>query len=300
MDKYAGEFFSVRLKRELCEVEVKKQCCRRAETFGMLLSGASGDGETVSLSLREEVAPLAKKRIREQFTREPEEKKRAGNSVLLTFSSRAAARFLADPESLSSFFRCPECAASAIRGMFLSGGGINAPTESNYFQIATPEFERCLAAKTAAASVGIDFFAGKRRDRHFLYLKKRQAIEDVLAILGAKQCYFEYLNAGIEKNARNDANRASNFITSNIRKTVDTAQSQTKTIRRLAEEGKLSRLPPELQETAKARLENPSLSLERLGLLFSPPVSKSGMYHRLEKIMAFARETDGTGKNHNV
>ena len=291
MDKQERAPFSLRLKEELCDLEVKKQCCRRAEVFGLLLSGASLDGETVSLSLREELAPLVGKLIREQFTREPEEKRRAGGSVSLSFSSRAAARFLAQPETLLSALRCPDCAALAVRGMFLGGGGINAPTESNYFQIAAPGFERCLAAKTAAASAGIALSAGKRRGRHYLYLKKRQAIEDAIAILGAKLCYFEYLNAGIEKDARNDANRASNFITSNIQKTVDAAQNQTKTIRRLSEEGKLSHLPPELQETAKARMENPSLSLERLGMLFNPPVSKSRMYHRLEKIMAFARET---------
>ncbi len=294
MDKEERAPFSVRLKEELCELEVKKQCCRRAETFGLLLSGASLDGETVSLSLREEVAPLAEKLFREQFTREPQKKKRAGATVALSFSSRAAARFLASPETLQSALRCPECAVAAVRGMFLAGGGINAPTESNYFQIAAPNFERCLAAKTAALSAGIGLFAGKRRGRHYLYLKKRQSIEDAIAILGAKLCYFEYLNAGIEKDARNDANRASNFITSNIRKTVDAAQNQTNTIRRLAEEGMLSHLPPELQETAKARMENPSLSLERLGMLFNPPVSKSGMYHRLEKIMAFAGETRQT------
>ena len=56
------------------------------------------------------------------------------------------------------------------------------------------------------------------------------------------------------------------------------------------EEGYLMQLPDELFETAKIRLEYPSSSLSELALKHTPPISKSGLTHRLAKIMDFAEE----------
>ena len=49
----------------------------------------------------------------------------------------------------------------------------------------------------------------------------------------------------------------------------------------------LAALPDELQYTARLRLNNPDVTLSELSELHSPPITKSGLHHRLEKIMAF-------------
>ena len=49
----------------------------------------------------------------------------------------------------------------------------------------------------------------------------------------------------------------------------------------------MAALPEELQFTARLRLNNPDITLSELAELHFPPVSKSGVYHRLEKVMAF-------------
>ena len=61
-------------------------------------------------------------------------------------------------------------------------------------------------------------------------------------------------------------------------------------VRRLEAADMLTRLPDELRETAMLRAENPTASLAALGNRCSPPVSKSGMNHRLEKIERLAAE----------
>ena len=57
-------------------------------------------------------------------------------------------------------------------------------------------------------------------------------------------------------------------------------------IRRLVETGQLRALPPELQEAAALRLAHPEMSLTELGTLADPPIGKSGINHRMRKLLA--------------
>ena len=52
--------------------------------------------------------------------------------------------------------------------------------------------------------------------------------------------------------------------------------------------GGLSQLPEDLQELAQLRLDNPDLSLRDLGAMMDPPLSRSGVNHRLQRILKFA------------
>ena len=50
----------------------------------------------------------------------------------------------------------------------------------------------------------------------------------------------------------------------------------------------LRTLPEVLQEAAAKRMQNPDLSLTALCGCFDPPVSKSGLSHRMKKLEALA------------
>ncbi|MBQ3861045.1 MAG: DNA-binding protein WhiA, partial [Clostridia bacterium] len=54
--------------------------------------------------------------------------------------------------------------------------------------------------------------------------------------------------------------------------------------------GRYDLLPEEVRFTGELRIANESLTFEDLGKLHSPPISKSGVKHRLEKILAAAEE----------
>lgn len=47
-------------------------------------------------------------------------------------------------------------------------------------------------------------------------------------------------------------------------------------------------LPEELQMLARLRLDNPDMSLRELGAAMQPPLTRSGVNHRLQKLLAFA------------
>ena len=50
------------------------------------------------------------------------------------------------------------------------------------------------------------------------------------------------------------------------------------------EKGYISRMTPELQVTARLRMDNNQASIAEIGALHNPPISKSGVKHRLDKI----------------
>jgi DNA-binding protein WhiA len=68
-------------------------------------------------------------------------------------------------------------------------------------------------------------------------------------------------------------------------------------IERLAEDKLLSSLPEELESVARIRLENPEASLSQLASMTTPPITKSGLNHRLQKVMEYAARMGITEEN---
>ena len=127
----------------------------------------------------------------------------------------------------------------------------------------------------------------ERSGNYIVYFKQSSAIEDFLTFIGASGSAMELMSAKIEKDMRNSVNRRVNCDTANVSKTVDAAAAQLEAITRLD----LSTLPEKLCETARLRLENPELSLTELAELFEPPVTKSGLNHRLRKLKELSENT---------
>ena len=88
--------------------------------------------------------------------------------------------------------------------------------------------------------------------------------------------------------------RAANCDEHNGEKMLDAAQKQAETIRQISLKQGLFTLPPALQAVARLRLEHPELSLKELGEMMNPPVGKSGVNHRMRRLMEIG-ENLGTG-----
>jgi DNA-binding protein WhiA len=102
------------------------------------------------------------------------------------------------------------------------------------------------------------------------------------------------MSAKIEKDMRNSVNRRVNCDTANVLKTVDASERQLDAIQRLSSAGELPKLPVKLRETAEARLQYPELSLGELAAVFSPPVTKSCLNHRMRKLCELATISCGS------
>ena len=101
---------------------------------------------------------------------------------------------------------------------------------------------------------------------------------------------MDFLNTKIMKDMKNNINRVVNCENANLSKIVDASLEQREAVRLLREKGLFSLLPPTLAEIAVVREENPDASIAELGKLLSPPLSKSGVNHRLTKLMKFAEQ----------
>ena len=129
-----------------------------------------------------------------------------------------------------------------------------------------------------------------RRGVSSLYMKESESIEDFMTYIGAAQASLSIMNAKIMRDIRNNVNRRMNCDAANIYKTTGAATGQIHAIKHLMETGRIDFLPDNLKITARLRLENPQASLEELAQLHEGNISKSGVSHRLAKIVDFDKK----------
>ena len=127
-----------------------------------------------------------------------------------------------------------------------------------------------------------------RKYSYSIYIKDGEEISKFLALIGANSAVLKYEDIRVLKETKNNVNRKVNCETANLNKTVNAAFNQIQAIEKIKKTNKWNRLNSNLQEVAILRLENPEASLEELGKMLSEPIGKSGVNHRIKKIMEIA------------
>ena len=84
------------------------------------------------------------------------------------------------------------------------------------------------------------------------------------------------------------AARTVNCDEGNFRRQSEAGATRNEQIERLMKSELAVLLTPELKAAAIANLENPGASIAELGAMMDPPISKSGMSHRLSKLLELA------------
>ena len=110
--------------------------------------------------------------------------------------------------------------------------------------------------------------------------------------MGASSSLLELGNIRISKQMRGAANRAINCDEHNTERMVQAAAEQYEACKRISIELGLSSLPKALQEAAQLRLDHAELSLTELGQMMQPPVGKSGVNHRMRRLLELARQLE--------
>jgi len=186
------------------------------------------------------------------------------------------------------------CRRAFLRGAFLGCGSMTNPEKSYHFEwVAEDQSLRQTLAKLLDKS-GLPVHEHVRKGQNVMYLKGAQQIADMLALMGANQAALEMENIRITKQMRAGANRASNCDEHNSERMLNAADEQIEAIKLISIQRGLFTLPPGLQEIARLRLEHTSLSLNDLGQLMDPPVGKSGVNHRMRRLMDIAKEIRAT------
>ena len=128
----------------------------------------------------------------------------------------------------------------------------------------------------------------ERKNLFVLYIKEAEVIKDLLALLGAHESVLTLSNEMITREKRNMVNRQVNCINANISRTVEASLKQVDAINTIISTIGLEGLPEDLQEVACLRLANQEESLEELISLSNIKLTRSGLNHRLRKLIKIA------------
>ncbi len=289
---------------ELYELPLHKSCCQKAYLCGLLYGcKPTGTGREMSASFyRYEDAERAKKIIDTHFSSgvpcRIDKKSRGGHSAYeLCFDSRAISSIFSDIDKSNDGkifslvgFRCAECKHQFYRGLFISSATLSQPKTGYHLEFSVINDNRANALEALLENDVAKAGRVMRPTKIGLYYKSNTRIADALYYFGATRASFKLRNVSIERDIRNNENRATNCVTRNISRSVNATRRQIEAIEYLMTNEKLHLLGEELEYTARLRLENDSASLAELAMLHEPPISKSGLNSRLSKILAAAEE----------
>lgn len=185
---------------------------------------------------------------------------------------------------------CEICTAAYLRGAFLACGAVSDPETAYHLELSVPTYKLSGDLLTLLHEADMPFKTIVRKGCNVLYLKDKDRIADFLALIGSQSGSLQLYQAMMFKDIRNKVNRQMNCENANLDKTVAAAAEQLRAVARIDAHGGLSQLPEELQELAALRLQHPEYSLRELGEALDPPLSRSGINHRLRRITEFARD----------
>jgi len=292
--------FSSEVKTELCRGNpVQKKCCALAECYGVLLYCNTFSSREIRIRTgSDSFAARLPRLFRRAFGLELPPRQEAGNMHTFVLADAAAIRRIFeaygyDPDSAVQHHinlavleeSC--CRVAFVRGAFLAGGSVMDPAGRYHLELVTDHASVAREAYSILLEMGFAPKDIRRGVHHVIYFKNSEEIEDLLTTIGAPLAAMNLMQAKVEKNMRNAVNRRVNCDSANADKVVSAAQSQLEHIRALSETVGLENLPEDLQEVALLRLANPSASLSDLALLSESRMSKSGISHRMRKLMNY-------------
>lgn len=292
--------FSSETKKELCAIQNMTRCCLRAQTGALLLfSRLALDGQNtvfrtkhgyIATKISEMTAACCGATV--DITYPNADGKRKIYSVCVPFENDR--KQILDDFGGEDFIKASSvskscCFSAFLRGAFLACGALTDPKKDYHLEFSVPNEEMCDRFIALLALKGYNAGKTARKNEMLVYFKDANVIEQMLLEIGAKQAYFDFSEIRALHDFRNKAQRVTNCECGNLKKTIAAAGDQLQAIKKISETDGLDSLPEELRELAKLRLENPEMSLLELGNALSRPLTKSGVSHRLRKIIELSK-----------
>jgi DNA-binding protein WhiA len=179
------------------------------------------------------------------------------------------------------------CRRAYLRGAFLGAGSLSL-RGAPHLELRTASPESAAFLCELAAEEGATLNVVERASHAAAYAKSWDAIETLLALMGAAETVLALEERAVVAEARSQANRLANADHANLVRASRAAQHQLEAARRLRAEGRLERLEYPLREAATLRLRHPTDSLRELAARADPSASKAAMHRRLRKLEELA------------
>lgn len=232
--------------------------------------------------------------VRPELTGVSQDPKRKRDKLAFSCGGEDARRIISMTRSLREHLSEDEQAALCyLRAAFLGGGSCTLPKDgsSTGYHFECVFSSRVRAEEYCELLSAFELFCKlvPRGEKYVCYVKSREAISDLLSVLGAESALKKLDAVSARREANNNENRIQNCIAGNADKAAIASAAQTLAMSALKEEGRLAALSPELRESAEARLTHPTLSLSELASLLG--MSKGGLNHRMRKLMKLYEES---------
>lgn len=298
-----------RVKDELSRLPVTKTCCRKSEVSTMLrfAGGLHIVGGRIVIEAELDAAQSAR-RLR-AFMAEVY----GSSSELMVLKpgglrkyTRYVVRATSDGESLARqtglidhrgrpvrglpprVVGASVCDAEAAwRGAFLAHGSITEPGRSSSLEVTCPGPEAALALVGAARRLGIQAKAREVRGVDRVVIRDGDAIGAMLTRLGAHDAVLAWEERRMRREVRATANRLANFDDANLRRSARAAVAAGARVER-ALEILAGETPDHLKVAGELRLQHKQASLEELGQLADPPMTKDAVAGRIRRLLAMA------------
>lgn len=300
---------TAQLKDELARIKVTKPCCRKAEVSATLrfagglhiISGrivieAELDTGAAARRLRREISemyghdsdmvviqPSGLRRSVRYVVRVVKDGESLARQTGLLDGRGRPVRGL--PSSLVSSSICD--AESAWRGAFLAHGSLTEPGRSSSLEVTCPGQEAALALVGAARRLDVSSKAREVRGVDRVVIRDGDAISALLTRMGAHDAVLVWEERRLRREVKATANRLANFDDANLRRSARAAVAAGARVKRALEILE-DDVPDHLEAAGKLRLEHKQASLEELGQLASPPMTKDAVAGRIRRLLAMA------------
>ena len=293
--------FASRAREEIATRSIQKDCCVRAAAYGIACFAKYFDAKGLVLQTEQSQTASAAQQLFARCGIQGEilEKHRSSGN-LYEFNIRTPEQVARMHELFGTtgnetslqidphLIRCQTCVSAYIGAAFLCSGTVIDPQKEYNLEFLT---SRTNLARDFEALLAEHEFAPHRTRRNgvnLIYVKTSASVERLLSFMGAPDAAEQIRTQKAFKQVRNQTNRQTNCDTANLGKTARANAQTLKAIRFLEEHDSVSTLPDALKEAAAKRMQYPDLSLTALCDCFDPPMSKSGLSHRMKKLESLA------------
>lgn len=299
--------FNSEIKKELSGIFPKKECCEKAVlcVFYALLSEEKNgivSLKTENINIGRTVINLSKKHLGIELSLKIGENKRRKKPVItvtttnpsdcekikemLKLKNETANIYYSTVAPIFTINEC--CKKAALFAAFMAAGFVNSPKKSYHLELVTHKKRVSEDLCEIMFELSMEPKVTMRKNKYVIYIKNNEEICDFLSVIGAKRSLFQFHEVKIEKELKNRINRSLNCESANQDKVISAGLKQVKAIEKLIKTKKLETLSEDMQKTAYLRLDNPDLSLSELADLADFSITKSGLNHRLKKIVSLA------------
>jgi len=178
-------------------------------------------------------------------------------------------------------------AEAAWRGAFLAHGSLTEPGRSSALEVSCPGPEAALALVGAARRLGVGAKAREVRGIDRVVVRDGEAIGSLLTRMGAKDSRLVWEERRMRREVRATANRLANFDDANLRRSARAAVAAAARVER-ALEILGDTVPDHLSAAGRLRVEHRQASLEELGRLADPVMTKDAVAGRIRRLLSMA------------